>query len=197
MRCRTSRSTTPLYTSQIRAPRQGSLLRSGRSLRHARVAKPRQRRGVLRNMASIHDRPASVEDRAEVGHWEGDLIMGQRPSAVATLVERSTRLVRVVALPDGYKADAVRDALIENLADVPPQFRRSLTWDRGREMAFHDQVTHALGMQVFFCDARSPWQRGTNEKHEPVAASVPREERREAPWVSFRAYVVTRVLVWD
>ena len=179
-----------LYTGQIRAPRQGSLLRSGRSLRHARVAKPRQRRGVLRNMASIHDRPASVEDRAEVGHWEGDLIMGQRPSAVATLVERSTRLVRVVALPDGYKADAVRDALIENLADVPPQFRRSLTWDRGREMAFHDQVTHALGMQVFFCDARSPWQRGTNETppraslqaggapSEPVAASVPREERR-------------------
>ena len=152
-----------LYTGQIRAPRQGSLLRSGQSLRHARVAKPRQRRGVLRNMASIHDRPASVEDRAEVGHWEGDLIMGRRPSAVATLVERSTRLVRVVALPDGYKADAVRDALIENLADVPPQFRRSLTWDRGREMAFHDQVTHALGMQVFFCDARSPWQRGTNE----------------------------------
>ncbi|MCG7430826.1 IS30 family transposase, partial [Dermacoccus nishinomiyaensis] len=72
-------------------------------------------------------------------------------------------LVRVVALPDGYKADAVRDALIENLADVPPQFRRSLTWDRGREMAFHDQIAHVLGMQVFFCDARSPWQRGTNE----------------------------------
>jgi len=152
-----------LYTGQIHAPRQGNLLRSGRSLRHARVAKPRQRRGVLRNMTSIHDRPTSVEERREAGHWEGDLVMGRRPSAVATLVERSTRMVRVVALPNGYKADAVRDALINNLADVPPNLRRSLTWDRGREMACHDQIAHALGMQVFFCDARSPWQRGTNE----------------------------------
>ena len=152
-----------LYTGQIRAPRQGSLLRSGRLLRHARVAKPRQRRGVLRNMTSIHDRPASVEDRAEVGHWEGDLIMGQRPSAVATLVERSTRLVRVVALPDGYKADAVRDALIENLADVPPQFRRSLTWDRGKELSAHAQFAMDTGTQVFFADPHSPWQRPSNE----------------------------------
>ena len=114
-------------------------------------------------MTSIHDRPTSVEDRREVGHGEGDLVMGRRPSAVATLVERSTRMVRVVALPHGYKADAVRDALVENLVHVPPHLRRSLTWDRGREMALHDQVAHALGMQVFFCDARSPWQRGSNE----------------------------------
>ncbi|WP_331712566.1 IS30 family transposase [Auraticoccus monumenti] len=139
-------------------------LRSGRSVRHPRGAlRTGHGRGRLKNMVSIRDRPASVADRVEVGHWEGDLVMGRRPSAVATLVERSTRYVRVVALPDGYKADAVRRALTADLAQLPPSLRRSLTWDRGREMAEHEQLATDLGLQVFFCDPKSPWQRGSNE----------------------------------
>jgi len=114
-------------------------------------------------MVSIHRRPAIIEDRVEVGHWEGDLVMGRRPSAVATLVERSTRFVRVVALPEGYKADAVRRALRDDLAQLHPSMRRSLTWDRGREMAEHQDLSVELGIEVFVCDRRSPWQRGTNE----------------------------------
>ena len=114
-------------------------------------------------MVSIRDRPEAVEARGEVGHWDGDLVMGKRPSAVATLVERNTRYVRVVALPDGYKADAVRRALTADLAHLPPQLLRSLTWDRGREMAEHEQLATDLGLRVYFCNPKSPWQRGSNE----------------------------------
>ncbi len=89
--------------------------------------------------------------------------MGRRPSAVATLVERSTRFVRVVALPDGYKADAVRRALRDDLSQLPASMRKSLTWDRGREMAGHQELSVDLGIDVYFCDRRSPWQRGSNE----------------------------------
>lgn len=89
--------------------------------------------------------------------------MGRRPSAVATLVERATRYVRVVPLHDGYKADAVRDAITRNLCDLPPSLRKSLTWDRGREMAEHQQLAADLELDVYFCDPRSPWQRGSNE----------------------------------
>lgn len=138
-------------------------LRSGRSVRRARKAKQSQGRGVLRNMTSIRNRPAVVSDRVDVGHWEGDLVMGKRPSAVATLVERSTRYVRVVQLPDGYRADAVRAAIAEDLLQLPPAMRKSLTWDRGREMAEHQELAAHLGMEVYFCDPRSPWQRGSNE----------------------------------
>jgi len=114
-------------------------------------------------MTSIHTRPATVTDRQEVGHWEGDLVMGARPSAVATLVERSTRFVRIVPLPDGYRADAVRHAIAADLRQIPPALRKSLTWDRGREMAFHQELADETGTSVYFCDPRSPWQRGTNE----------------------------------
>jgi IS30 family transposase len=139
-------------------------LRSGRSIRHPKIARPRsQGQGRLRNMVSIRDRPEAVADRVEIGHWEGDLVMGRRPSAVITLVERVTRYLRVIALPDGYKADAVRRAVTADLAGLPPQLRRSLTWDRGREMAEHEQLAADLGMPVYFCDPRSPWQRGSNE----------------------------------
>ena len=144
-------------------PRAGKHLRSGRSVRNARKAKQSHGRGVLRNMTSIRDRPAVVTERVEVGHWEGDLVMGRRPSAVATLVERATRYVRVVPLHDGYKADAVRDAITRNLRDLPPSLRRSLTWDRGREMAEHQQLATDLDLDVYFCDPRSLWQRGSNE----------------------------------
>ncbi len=112
-------------------------------------------------MVSIRDGPAVVTERSEVGHWEGDLVMGKRPSAVATLVERSTRHVRIVPLRHGYKADAraprVRRAIADDLAQLPPSMLRSLTWDRGREMAKHQQLATRLGLDVYFCDPRSPW----------------------------------------
>lgn len=138
-------------------------LRSGRSLRRARASKRSHGRGVLRNMTSIRSRPASVADRAEIGHWEGDLVMGARPSAVATLVERVTRYVRVIPLPNGYKASEVRAALVADLGQLPRAMRQTLTWDRGREMAEHQELAADLGMRVYFCDPRSPWQRGSNE----------------------------------
>lgn len=144
-------------------PRAGNNLRSGRTVRHPRKAKQSHGRGVLRNMTSIRDRPAVITERLEVGHWEGDLVMGKRPSAVATLAERATRFVRVVPLHNGYKADAVREAITRDLRDLPPGRRKSLTWDRGREMAEHQQLATDLELDVYFCDPRSPWQRGSNE----------------------------------
>jgi len=90
-------------------------------------------------------------------------VFGARPSAVATLVDRATRYTMVVALPHGYKADTVAAAVVEHMAMLPTEVRRSLTWDRGREMASHATITAALSMPVFFCDPHHPWQRGTNE----------------------------------
>jgi len=94
---------------------------------------------------------------------KGDLVFGARPSAVATLVDRATRFTMVLALPDGYKADTVAAAVVEQMATLPTELRRSLTWDRGRERAAHASITAALSMPVFFCDPRHPWRRGTNE----------------------------------
>lgn len=125
-------------------------LRSGRTIRRPRRGKRASGRGRLKNMVPITARPAAVEDRLEAGHWEGDLVMGKRPSAVATLVERSTRFVKVVPLPHGYKADVVRIAVTAAFADVPDGLRRSLTWDRGREMAEHQQLATDLKMDVYF-----------------------------------------------
>jgi hypothetical protein len=97
------------------------------------------------------------------GHWEGDLVFGRRPSAVGTLVERHSRYVLLFALADGLTAQSMRPALTAAVLRLPEQLRRSLTWDHGREMAEHLQFTIDSGVQVFFCDPRSPWQRGTNE----------------------------------
>lgn len=138
-------------------------LRTGRAMRYPKVARQPSGRGVLRGMVSLHQRPAEADDRTVPGHWEGDLVMGRRPSAVATLVERSSRYLVLVALPDGVKAEAVTPALRDALRSVPPSLRRSLTWDRGREMAAHAHLTAETGCPVYFCDPRSPWQRGTNE----------------------------------
>lgn len=138
-------------------------LRSGRGMRTSRKARRTGHgRGRLRNMVSIHDRPKQIEARTEVGHWEGDLVMGRRPSAVATLVERTTRTVRLVKL-DGIKGPDVCAALIENLRSLPKSMLKSITWDRGREMSEHELVSRDLGVHVYFCDPRSPWQRGSNE----------------------------------
>jgi IS30 family transposase len=129
-------------------PKPGKHLRSGRTVRHARGVKGSHGRGRLRNMVSIRERPAVVTERTELGHWEGDLVMGKQPSAVATLVERRTRYLRIVPLLDGYKADAVRHAIAADLAELPPRMRRSLTWDRGREMPEDQELAVQLAIDV-------------------------------------------------
>jgi transposase, IS30 family len=119
--------------------------------------------GQLRATINVRQRPPEANDRAVPGHWEGDLIFGKKMSAVATLVERKSRFVMLVALPHGHRADTVADALGEWITTLPQQLRRSLTWDQGKEMADHARFSVDTGVTVYFCDPRSPWQRGTNE----------------------------------
>jgi IS30 family transposase len=114
-------------------------------------------------MVNIRERPAEAEDRAVPGHWEGDLLYGHGPGVVATLVERHSRFVLLVGLPETHRADVVAGALAAKITELPKQLRRSLTWDQGREMAQHCTFSVASGVPVYFCDPRSPWQRGSNE----------------------------------
>ena len=138
-------------------------LRRRRRTRRPRGRPAPQGRGRLRDMVMISERPAEVEDRAVPGHWEGDLLLGSRASGIATLVERTSRYTQLVALPEGYRAEPVRAALAQSIASLPSQLRGSLTWDQGKEMAEHVQFTVDSGVQVYFCDPHSPWQRGSNE----------------------------------
>jgi IS30 family transposase len=138
-------------------------LRTGRAMRYPRGKRLPQGRGQLRDTVHISQRPAEAADRAVPGHWEGDLVFGKRPSAVGTLVERHSRYVLLFRLPDGFTAERMRPELTTAVLRLPQQLRRSLTWDQGREMAEHLQFTIDSGVQVYFCDPRSPWQRGTNE----------------------------------
>jgi IS30 family transposase len=141
-------------------------LRRGRSRRYARSQSSKgQAQGKLAEMVMISERPPEVEDRAVPGHWEGDLLMGNRTSAaaIATLVERQTRYLQLVALPEGPDAEAVADALAKSITTLPAQLRRSLTWDQGSEMSEHRRFSVDTGVEVYFCDPRSPWQRGSNE----------------------------------
>ena len=139
-------------------------LRRGRSRRYARSQSSKgQGQGKLTGMVMISERPPEVEDRAVPGHWEGDLLMGGPTSAIATLVERQTRYCQLVALPDGSGAVEVCEALEQSIITLPAQLRRSLTWDQGSEMSEHRRFSVESGVKVYFCDPRSPWQRGSNE----------------------------------
>lgn len=115
-------------------------------------------------MVLLSDRPAEVEDRAIPGHWEGDLMLGRLgQSAIGTLVERQTRCVMLLSLRHGRLAEQVKAALVARIRTLPEQLRRSLIWDRGKEMGEHARFTVKTGVQVYFCDARSPWQLASNE----------------------------------
>jgi IS30 family transposase len=139
-------------------------LRTGRVIRRPQGVRLPDGRGGRPNTLHISERPAEADDRAVPGHWEGDLVFGKAMSPVATLVERSTRFLMLVALPGGnHKADAVADALAAAITTLPKQLAKSLTWDLGHEMAQHQRLTIATGVQVYFCDPKSPWQRGSNE----------------------------------
>ncbi|AWL33618.1 MULTISPECIES: IS30 family transposase [Streptomyces] len=139
-------------------------LRTGRVMRRPHRQSYKRQPRMSAGMVMISERPAEVADRAIPGHWEGDLIIGKaHQSAIGTLVERSSRFVTLVHLPDGRLPSQVRDALVQTVSTLPAQLRRSLTWDQGSEMALHRQFSTATDMPVFFCDPASPWQRGSNE----------------------------------
>jgi IS30 family transposase len=138
-------------------------LRQGHGSRRPHGRHAANGQGQLGGTLNISERPAEANDRAVPGHWEGDLLFGKRMKAIATLVERQTRFVMLIALPNGHAADVVADALAAKILELPEQLRRSLTWDQGKEMADHARFTINTGVQVYFCDPRSPWQRGSNE----------------------------------
>jgi IS30 family transposase len=142
-------------------------LRTGRAIRRpqARTRADKRRRSPIPEMVNISARPAEAADRAVPGHWEGDLIIGKNGrSAIGTLVERATRFVILLHLPGGdHSATAVRDAMIPAIHALPEHLRRSLTWDQGFEMVFHQQISVATDLPIYFCDPHSPWQRGSNE----------------------------------
>ena len=138
-------------------------LRRRRTMRRSRAATTRGHgQGQLIDIVSISERPAIVEDRAVPGHWEGDLLAGTKTSHIATLVERQSRYVLLVRLPAHDTATVVQ-ALTRRVQRLPASLKQSLTWDRGKEMALHKEFTVATDVQVYFCDPRSPWQRGSNE----------------------------------
>lgn len=138
-------------------------LRTGRAVRKPR-RQTGERRGQIPGMVNISERPPEVADRAVPGHWEGDLITGrQNKSAIGTLVERTTRFIMLLHLPGDHGADAVEQAMATAMSTLPDTLRKTLTWDQGKEMANHASIAHATGLDIYFCDPHSPWQRGTNE----------------------------------
>jgi IS30 family transposase len=141
----------------------GVCLRSGRAIRKPQHRSDGRRGGGIKDMVMISERPAEVADRAVPGHWEGDLIIGRDgESAIGTLVERTTRFTMLLHVTD-QRAETVRDAIAKTITTLPATLRRTLTWDQGREMAQHAQLRIDTDVDVYFCDPRSPWQRGSNE----------------------------------
>jgi IS30 family transposase len=155
-------------------------LRTGRTLRVPRARTQARGKKFVSSEIMISKRPAEADDRAVPGHWEGDLILGLESSAIGTLIERTSRFAILLYLPrmhghgnqprakngpalTGHGAESVRDAIAASITTLPEQLRRSLTWDQGAEMAQHAQLRIDTGLQVYFCDPQSPWQRGTNE----------------------------------
>jgi len=155
-------------------------LRTGRALRVPRARTRGRGKKFVTPEIMISERPAEAADRAVPGHWEGDLILGLDRSAIGTLVERTTRFTMLLRLPPmeghgseprtkngpalaGHGAEAVSDAIAETITTLPEQLRRSLTWDQGAEMAQHAKLRIDTGLDIYFCDPQSPWQRGTNE----------------------------------
>jgi IS30 family transposase len=137
-------------------------LRTGRAKRRPRGRG--ENTGRIKDMVMISERPAEAEDRAVPGHWEGDLIIGKDcRSAVGTLVERSTRFVLLLHLPDGRDAHLVEQTMRQAITALPGELARTITWDQGKEMAYHADFTIATGIPVYFCDPHKPWQRGSNE----------------------------------
>jgi len=161
-------STETVYAGLYILPRgtlRSELLAALRQARKARRPRARgiDRRGHIPNMTSIAERPANVATRIVPGHWEGDLLKGARnKSAIGTLVERTTRLV-ILARMEGTDATSARQGFTKKLRHVPASLRKTLTYDRGKEMAEHEQLAQRLAIQIFFADPHSPWQRGTNE----------------------------------
>jgi len=137
-------------------------LRTARQMRQAKGGTAKNGLGQIVDAVSIRERPAEAEDRAVPGHWEGDLLSGANNSHMVTLVERHTRFAMLIKVP-GKDTAAVVGALSRHVRKLPRELRRSLTWDRGKEMADHKNFTIATDVQVYFCDPRSPWQRGSNE----------------------------------
>jgi IS30 family transposase len=140
------------------------LLRTGRPRRRAQRGTKHERRGKNPDMVMISDRPLEVGDRLVPGHWEGDLIMGRgHLRAIGTLVERTSRYLVLLNLVDGYSAELLNAVMRTQFDRMPAPLRRSLTWDQGTEMSGHVDFTTATGIPVYFCQPRSPWERGTNE----------------------------------
>lgn len=145
------------------APHRRSPLRTGRDHRRAHSNTHQRRPRFQQPMLSVHQRPFDPKGRSETGHWEGDLIVGKdQGSAIGTLVERQSRMVRLLHLPR-RQGEALYESLRARMADLPPTVFRSITWDQGTEMARHIEIAKSLGVQVYFCGSHSPWQRGSNE----------------------------------
>jgi transposase, IS30 family len=139
-------------------------LRTGRALRKPRARRTHAEHRHIPGMVNISERPAEAQDRAVPGHWEGDLIIGKnQASQIGTLVERSTGFVQLLHLPEGRSAEVVAEAMIATIKALPDTLRRTLTWDQGLEMAAHARISIDSGIDIYFCDPHSPWQRGSNE----------------------------------
>ena len=139
-------------------------LRTGRALRKPRARRTHDEHRSIAGMVNISERPPEAADRAVPGHWEGDLIIGKnQASQIGTLVERSTGFVQLLHLPHGRSADVVAEAMVSTIKAFPDALRRTLTWDQGSEMAAHTRISIDAGIDIFFCDPHSPWQRGSNE----------------------------------